>query len=215
MTANSELPAGAVVMLTDFELRAGAEELEPAFAELARYFRAQSGFGWCTLVRGLAEPSRYTGITLWTDGAGYEATTQSPMFFLYVEDLSRVATISADRTAPIAAASSGTPPLDGEQVVAQTVFTLHDDTEPADFEAAFATQAEYMAGQPGFAANTFVRSVRRDRGYANLGWWQDPDSYRAVMGSDQFRRHAGQVAAGADVTGGLYRPVLSFDPVSA
>jgi heme-degrading monooxygenase HmoA len=205
--------SGSVTMVTHFEVRDGAEGFEEAFAELARYFRGQSGFGWSILVRSLKEPNKYSAITQWTDPAGYEATTQSPMFFLYVEDISQLARIDADRTVPVDTASLGIPPVDGPGVLAQTTFTLRSGADAAAFETAFAAQAKHMGDQAGFLANSFLRSTRRDGGYSNLGWWRDPDSYLAVVQAPDFRTHAQQLGAAAEIVGGLYRPVLTLTPV--
>lgn len=206
--------SSSVTMVTHFEVRDGVDGFEAAYAELARYFRGQAGFGWSILVRSLKEPNRYTGVTRWTDAGGYEATTQSPMFFLYVEDLSQLAKIDADRTVVVDGASLGEPPVDSGAVLAQTTFTLRPGADPAAFEAAFAEQAKFMGGQPGFLANSFVRSTRREGGYSNLGWWNAPDSYLAVVQGPAFGQHARQMGGAAEIVGGLYRPVLTLTPVA-
>lgn len=97
-----------------------------------------------------------------------------------------------------------------DQVVAITKFTLRK--EPAEFEQAFREHAAFMRGRPGFHRAQMVRSTRSPEVYINIGWWQDAESYLAVLRSDEFRGHLGMFAELADVEPQMGPVLFSLEP---
>jgi quinol monooxygenase YgiN len=75
-------------------------------------------------------------------------------------------------------------PQGGSKAIVITKFTVTG--APADFERAFGAHAEFIRAQPGFNQFQLTRSIQQPEVYANVGWWQDVDSYVRVARSPRF-----------------------------
>ncbi|MCM2414176.1 antibiotic biosynthesis monooxygenase family protein [Streptomyces sp. RKAG290] len=88
-------------------------------------------------------------------------------------------------------------------------FTLKDPADAEAFEARFLTHVEWMRSRPGFLAHQAVRAADRPEVYVNLGWWERPEDFQAVLASDTFKEHAEEfhriVDVDADPSMGLMR----------
>jgi heme-degrading monooxygenase HmoA len=74
-------------------------------------------------------------------------------------------------------------------------FEVPADIGDDEFLAGWEQAADFLRGQPGFIGSRLHRSIRPDAHfrYINVAEWETPESFRAAVSSEPFRRMAADV----------------------
>jgi heme-degrading monooxygenase HmoA len=205
MAEDTALP---ITMIIEFAGVTDADGFSTAYGGLHDYLAGKEGFTGSRLLRSARTPDKFLSVVRWADTAAYQNAVRSGEFLLHHTELADVSTVSSDQFVAVAGDQQrvGAAEL-GAGAVALTSFGLRPGADAAEFETALVTHAEFMAQQDGFRGFSFLRSVRNEGRYVNVGLWQDPPAYRAVMATPAFREEAASMARLAVADGDLGLPV--------
>lgn len=181
------------------------DEFEEDFEALAEVLRLQPGSLGSELGQSFRNPRVYSNIGRWASSEDYQAAVSGGAFFVHLSALYYLATITSDETESVAQGGS---PVATSPATAISTFTLHPDADAEAFERAFLGHAGFMAEQEGFISFRLQKSQRLERTYVNLGQWQNPAAYQAVLASPEFRADVERIGAFAQVTPDMVHPFV-------
>ncbi|MGD1220791.1 MULTISPECIES: antibiotic biosynthesis monooxygenase family protein [Streptomyces] len=75
------------------------------------------------------------------------------------------------------------------------------------FRRAIAEVSAYMQAQPGFISHEVYRSISKPNIFVETAHWDDPDSHKKAVQSEEFRNRVRGLAGLATPDADLYAPV--------
>jgi heme-degrading monooxygenase HmoA len=208
-----------VTMIATFTLTGDRGDFESALTDQAEVLSGFDGFLRSQVLRSRRRPDTYVNLGQWRAAADHLAAVRSGTFYLTYTILKELAELESDQAARVLGAGEPQPAgYDGLAAQGPTVLTrfhLREGTDSGLFEQRFVTHARFMRAQDGFIAHVLLRSVRHPGHFVNVGWWQEPAAYAAVVQSEEFQAGTRGIADLAHVDGDVFEVVANLVSDSA
>ncbi|WP_370935374.1 antibiotic biosynthesis monooxygenase [Amycolatopsis sp. cg13] len=188
---------------------ADAEAFASRFAEQAAGIVTAAGCLGNFFARSARDPRTFANVGWWASAGDHLAVVRGEEFQSHVAVLAGLAKAEPDQFAATGVGTfDGPEPVRGAgeavAVLALTRFTLHSAGHEGGFREAFEEHAATVRTRDGFLGHTLLRSTIDPLRYVNLGWWNSPAEYLAVLRTPEFAADSERMAGFAEGKGDLF-----------